>query len=41
MDLPAVAGLGGLWFAYFLWQLQARPLLPVHAPALEKAVSHA
>jgi hypothetical protein len=23
-------GLGGVWLAYFLWQLQRRPLLPTH-----------
>ena len=41
MDVAALAGVGGFWFSYFLWQLQARPLLPVHEPANEKAVSHA
>jgi hypothetical protein len=28
--LGASIGLGGLWFADFLWQLQRRPLLPLH-----------
>jgi len=41
MDVTALAGLGGFWFSYFFWQLQARPLLPVHEPALEEAMSHA
>jgi hypothetical protein len=41
MDVAALVGVGGFWLAYFLWQLQARPLAVVHAPAQEKAVSHA
>jgi hypothetical protein len=41
MDAAALAGVGGLWFWCFLWQLQARPLLPVHAPALQEVMSHA
>ena len=41
LDAAALAGVGGFWFAYFFWQLQARPLIPVHFPALEEAVSHA
>jgi hypothetical protein len=34
MDIAAVLGVGGLWVAAFLWQLQARPVLPLHDPAL-------
>ena len=34
MDLAAVLGVGGVWLAVFLWQLQARPVLPLHDPAL-------
>src|SRR5262249_51241431 len=41
MDLAAWAGLGAIWFAYFFWQLQARPLVPVHMPIVEEAASHA
>jgi hypothetical protein len=41
MDVAALAGVGGFWFSYFLWQLHARPLVPVHEPAYEKGVSHA
>jgi hypothetical protein len=41
MDVTALAGVGGFWFWWFLWQLQARPLLPIHEPALTEAVSHA
>ena len=36
MDVAALAGVGGFWFSYFLWQLQARPLLPVHQPSTEE-----
>src|SRR5262249_17614485 len=35
--LTAVAarvGLGGLWLAFFLWQLERRPLLPAYDPDL-------
>jgi hypothetical protein len=30
MDLLLPVGIGGLWLAYFLWQLERRPLLPLH-----------
>ena len=33
----AVIGLGGLWLAFFLWQLGRRPLLPPYDPALLEA----
>jgi hypothetical protein len=32
LDLTTSAGIGGIWIAVFLWQLKARPLLPVHDP---------
>jgi hypothetical protein len=41
MDVTAVVGVGGLWLAYFLWQIQARPLLPVHDPLVAEALGHA
>jgi MFS family permease len=34
----ATIGLGGIWLAYFAWQLKQRPLLPVQAPDLAEAV---
>jgi hypothetical protein len=34
MDVAAVLGVGGVWLAAFLWQLQGRPVLPLHDPAL-------
>jgi hypothetical protein len=42
MDVAAVLGMGGLWLAFFIWQVQARPILPVHGEAIgEEALHHA
>ncbi len=30
MDIVAPIGVGGVWIAFFLWQLSSRPLLPLH-----------
>jgi hypothetical protein len=30
MDFLMPVGLGGIWFAYYVWQFQRRPLLPLH-----------
>jgi hypothetical protein len=30
MDVPMPLGLGGVWLAFFLWQLQRSPVLPEH-----------
>ncbi|MGC2465319.1 MAG: hypothetical protein WA517_09000 [Candidatus Acidiferrum sp.] len=35
------AGMGGLWFGYFTWQLQQMPLLPANDPRMEGAIEHA
>jgi hypothetical protein len=40
MDFAAPAGLIGLWLAYFLAQLERRPLMPLHDPHLEEALKH-
>ncbi len=40
LNFSVPLALGGLWIASFAWQLQNRPLLPVHAPNLEKALHH-
>ncbi|HEY9139784.1 MAG TPA: hypothetical protein VIN93_02785 [Bryobacteraceae bacterium] len=40
MDLSALLGLGGIWLAYFLGQLEKRPLLPLHDPHLSEALEH-
>jgi hypothetical protein len=42
LDGAALVGLGGLWLAFFLWQLQRRPLTPPPDPlAQEEELSHA
>jgi hypothetical protein len=39
MDVLMPIGLGGLWLAYFAYQLKARPLLPIGDPFLEEALA--
>ena len=41
LDFAAPIGIGGLWLAVFLWQLEERPLLPVNDPEFATAASHA
>jgi hypothetical protein len=38
MDILAPIGLGGIWLAAFLWQLEKRPLLPIGDPHLEEGL---
>lgn len=40
MDFAAPLGLIGLWLAYFLAQLEKRPLMPLRDPHLEEALEH-
>ncbi|HTO87881.1 MAG TPA: hypothetical protein VMR54_10185, partial [Thermoanaerobaculia bacterium] len=40
MDLAAPAGLGGLWLAFYVRNLAARPLLPVNDPGFSEALAH-
>jgi hypothetical protein len=44
MNVALPFGMGGIWFAYFLWQLQRMPILPVHDPRMgeitEQAAQH-
>jgi hypothetical protein len=40
MNITLPLALGGLWIATFVWQLKKRPLLPLQAPNLEKALHH-
>jgi hypothetical protein len=40
MDLAAPIGLTGVWLAYYLHQLEKRPLLPRRDPQLEEALEH-
>ena len=41
MDVVLPLGMAAIWFAYFVWQLQRMPLLPVHDPRMEGAVEEA
>ena len=40
LDVVAPIGIGGLWLAYFFRNLSERPILPINAPDLEKALNH-
>ena len=40
MDFLAPIALGGLWLAFFVMQLNKRPLLPVRDPHLQEALEH-
>ncbi len=35
MDPVTFLGVGGVWVAWFAWQLKSRPLLPLHDPRFE------
>jgi len=41
MDVALPFGMGCIWFAYFLWQLQRMPILPVHDPRMEEMAGQA
>jgi hypothetical protein len=41
MNVVLPIGLGGVWLAYFMWQLQQLPILPVNDPRLERGAEHA
>lgn len=38
LDFAAPVGIGGVWTAVFLWQLDRRPLLAIHDPRMEAAM---
>jgi hypothetical protein len=40
MDFLTPVGLGGLWLAYFVWQLGREPLLPLRDPNQEAALHY-
>jgi hypothetical protein len=40
MDFLLPVGLGAIWLAAFLWQLEKRPLMPIGDPHLEEALEH-
>jgi hypothetical protein len=39
LDVLVPLGIGGLWLAYFAWQLKRRPLLPLGDPELAQAIA--
>jgi hypothetical protein len=40
LDITAPIGFGGLWLAMFFRTLPTRPLMPLGAPDLQKALNH-
>jgi hypothetical protein len=40
LNFSVPLAIGGFWVAFFIWQLRRRPLLPVSAPNLQKALHH-
>lgn len=40
LDFCVPVGMTGIWIAAFVWHLRNRPLLPLKAPNLEKALIH-
>jgi hypothetical protein len=40
MDVVAPIAVGGLWLAYFFYELKKRPLLPHQDPFVENAIKH-
>lgn len=40
LNICVPLAMGCLWIAAFTWELKSRPLLPVNAPNLEKALHH-
>jgi hypothetical protein len=40
LDLAAPLAIGGLWIAWFVWQLKGRSLLPRQDPRFQEAFSH-
>lgn len=40
MDIVMTFGLGGIWLAFFVHQLKARPLLPIGDPEFEQVLAH-
>jgi hypothetical protein len=40
-DVVAPIGIGGLWLAFFLWQLKQRPLIPFNDPQLPEVLEAA
>ena len=41
MDVALPLGMVGIWFSFFLWQLQRMPILPAHDPRMEQIAEEA
>ena len=41
MNIVLPLGMTAVWFAYFIWQLERMPILPVHDPRMEGAAEEA
>jgi hypothetical protein len=39
LDIVVVIALGGVWLAFYMWQLRRWPLVPLHDPRLEGALA--
>jgi hypothetical protein len=39
LDIAASVGVGGLWVAFYLWNLQRRPLVPLYDPKLPSPIN--
>jgi hypothetical protein len=40
LDIVAPIGIGGVWIAVYIWQIQRRPLVPPHDPRLLEVQHH-
>lgn len=40
LDLAAPIGIGGVWIAFFMWQLKGKSLLPLHDPRFQEVPAH-
>lgn len=40
LDFAMLIGIGGFWLAFFIWQLQRKPLLPLNDPRFQEVPVH-
>ncbi len=40
LDIVAPIGIGGIWIAFFFWQLNGKSLLPLHDPRFQEVSAH-
>jgi len=40
LDIVAPIGIGGVWIAFFFWQLKGKSLLPLHDPRFQEVPAH-